>query len=70
MDSRADIEDLSIKAAQAIGCEVAGVDLIETQKGPIIIEINSQPGWFGLQSTTDIDIAGEIIDYVIQKVKR
>jgi RimK family alpha-L-glutamate ligase len=70
MDSRADIENLSIKAAQAIGCEVAGVDLIETEKGPIIIEINSQPGWSGLQSTTDVDIAGKIIDYVVQQVKR
>lgn len=70
MDNRTDIENLSIKAAKAIGCEVAGVDLIETEKGPMIIEINSQPGWSGLQSTTNIDIAGKIIDYMIRQIKR
>jgi RimK family alpha-L-glutamate ligase len=70
MDNRIDIENLSIKAAKVIGCEVAGVDLIETENGPMIIEINSQPGWSGLQSTTNIDIAGKIIDYMIRQIKR
>ena len=70
LEVRKDIEDLSVKAAKVIGCEVAGVDLIETEKGLMIIEINSQPGWRGLQTTTDIDIATEIVNYVIQKRNR
>ncbi len=70
LEVRKDIEDLSVKAAKVIGCEVAGVDLIETEKGLVIIEINSQPGWRGLQATTDIDIAAEIVNYVIQKRNR
>ena len=67
MEKREDIEELSLKAAQAIKCEIAGVDLMETEKGLIVLEVNSQPGWRGLQSITDVNIAGEIVDYVIHK---
>ncbi len=69
MRKREDVEDLSVKAAQAISCEIAGIDLIETDKGLIVIEVNSQPGWRGLQSTTNVNIADEIVDYVVQKCK-
>jgi RimK family alpha-L-glutamate ligase len=63
-------EELALKSAEALGCEIAGVDLLESNKGLIINEVNSQPGWKGLQTTTKIDIASEIADYVISKAKQ
>jgi len=48
---------------------VAGVDILEGPKGPVIVELNSQPGWRGLQSVTTINIADEIIRYVLSELK-
>lgn len=62
-------EDLAVKATKVIGCKVAGVDIIESQRGPVIVEINSQPGWRGLQSVTSVNIAEEIIRYVLLELK-
>jgi len=62
-----DVEEFSLKAAKTIGCETAGVDLMEADEGLFILEVNSQPGWRGLQSISKVNIAGKIIDYVIQK---
>jgi RimK family alpha-L-glutamate ligase len=61
------IEKLALEAAETVGCEVAGVDILETERtiDPLIIELNSQPGWKGLQSTTELNIADEIIKYTI-----
>ncbi|MEM2341687.1 MAG: RimK family alpha-L-glutamate ligase [Candidatus Bathyarchaeia archaeon] len=64
-----EIMDLASKAAEVVGCEVSGVDILESSKGPFIVELNSQPGWRGLQSVTSVNIAEEIIDYVINKVR-
>jgi len=64
------IEQLAIKAAEVVGCEVAGVDILESEKGNFIIEINSQPGWKGLQSVTKVNIAEEIINHVISRIKK
>lgn len=64
-----EMEKLAIKAAKIIGCKVTGVDLIEGPEGPLIIELNSQPGWRGLQSVTKINIADEIINYILSELK-
>jgi len=63
-------EELAIKSAEVLGCEIAGVDLLESNKGLLVNEVNSQPGWRGLQTTTKIDIASEIADYVISQAKK
>jgi ribosomal protein S6--L-glutamate ligase/tetrahydromethanopterin:alpha-L-glutamate ligase len=60
-----EIEDLAVKAAQVIGCKVAGVDIMESQNGPVVIELNSQPGWRGLQSVAIVNIAEEIVKYLV-----
>ena len=65
-----ELEDLAIKASRMIGCKVAGVDIVESRKGPLIVEINSQPGWRGLQTVTKVNIADEIVKYVISELKR
>lgn len=64
-----EIEDLAIKAANIIGCEVAGIDVLEGENGPVILEVNSQPGWRGLQSVSKVNIADEIIAYILNKAK-
>jgi len=65
----AELEALAVKTAQVIGCKVAGVDILESQNGPVIIELNSQPGWKGLQSVAKVNIAEEIVRYVVSELK-
>ena len=64
-----ELEKLAINAAKVIGCRVTGVDLIEGPNGPVLIELNSQPGWRGLQSVTKVNIADEIISYIISELR-
>jgi ribosomal protein S6--L-glutamate ligase len=64
------IEDIAIRSAKIVECDIAGVDIAVVNGNPYVLEINSQPGWSGLQSTTKIDIALEIVKYVIDKVKK
>lgn len=65
-----ELEDLAVKTAQVIGCKVAGVDILESQNGPVIIELNSQPGWRGLQSVANVNIADEIVGYIVSESKK
>lgn len=58
----AEIEDLAIRACEAVGARLAGVDLIETDEGLKVIEINTGGEFKGLMTTTDRDIAGEIVE--------
>lgn len=64
-----ELENLAVKAAEVIGCKVTGVDIIEGPGGPVVVELNSQPGWRGLQSVTKINIADEIINYILSELK-
>ena len=63
-------EDLVIKAATTLGCLVAGVDILESKDGWYITEINSQPGFRGLQSVSQLNIAEEIAKYILSNVKK
>jgi RimK family alpha-L-glutamate ligase len=64
------MEDMAIKSAKLIECKIAGVDILESPKGPLIVEVNSQPGWRGLQSITKANIADEIIGFVLSELKK
>ncbi len=66
----AQLEDLAIKSAQLIKCKIAGVDILESPRGPLIVEVNSQPGWRGLQSVTRVNIADEIVNFVLLELKK
>ena len=57
-------EITAIKAAKALGLGVAGVDMLQSERGPLILEVNSSPGLEGIEAATKKDIAGEIIRYV------
>jgi RimK family alpha-L-glutamate ligase len=66
-----EMEELAVRAVQCIGLDYAGVDLIESEGGGIyIVEINSIPGWRGLQKISGANIAEQIIDYVLKKIHR
>ncbi|MEM3823600.1 MAG: RimK family alpha-L-glutamate ligase [Candidatus Bathyarchaeia archaeon] len=64
------LEEMAIKSAKLLDCSVAGVDILESQRGPLIVEVNSQPGWRGLQSVTRVNIAEEILNFVLAKLRR
>lgn len=59
-------KDIAIKAAKIMGLGLAGVDLLRSSRGPLIMEINSSPGLQGIEKATQKDIAGQIIEYVEQ----
>ncbi len=54
--------EVAVRAAQVIGLSVAGVDLLESAEGPKVMELNSSPGFEGLERATGLDIAGAIVD--------
>lgn len=53
-----------------MGCKIAGVDILEGPRGPMIVDVNSQPGWKGLQMVTQYNIADEIISFVLLEIKK
>ena len=55
----------AVRAAAVLGLGVAGVDLIRSRRGPLVLEVNSSPGLEGIEAATGIDIAGRIIDFVV-----
>ncbi len=56
-----DVERVALRAAQIMGLRVAGVDMLESNEGPLVMEVNSSPGLEGIEGTTRIDIAGAIV---------
>jgi len=64
-----EMERLAVEAAEILGCKIAGVDILESDDGPVIIELNSQPGWRGLQTVAPVNIAEEIVKFVISEMK-
>ncbi|MEO1524655.1 MAG: RimK family alpha-L-glutamate ligase [Planctomycetota bacterium] len=60
--------ETAVRAAQIMGLRVAGVDMLETNDGPQVLEVNSSPGLEGIETCTQLDIAGAIIDYLAAQV--
>ena len=54
----------AIAAAKKMGLGVAGVDLLNSKRGPLIIEVNSSPGLEGIEAATKVDVAGKIYQYL------
>jgi RimK family alpha-L-glutamate ligase len=65
-----EFENLAVKAAKAVSCKIAGVDILEGPNGPKICDVNSQPGWKGLQMVTKVNIAEQIVDFVLSELKK
>ena len=56
--------NMAVRAAHIIGLNVAGVDIVRSHRGPLIMEVNASPGLEGIEKTTGIDVACEIIKFI------
>jgi ribosomal protein S6--L-glutamate ligase len=61
--------EAALTAAQAMGLPIAGVDLLQSERGPLILEVNSSPGLEGIERSTGKDVAGAIARYVIRQTE-
>ncbi len=61
-------ETAALKAAKALGLGIAGVDMLQSARGPLILEVNSSPGLEGIEAATGKDIANSIIKYIERNV--
>lgn len=61
-------ENAALKAAKSLGLGIAGVDMLQSKKGPLIMEVNSSPGLEGIEGATGKDIANTIIRYIERHV--
>ncbi len=68
VDLDAEFQRVAVQAAQIMGLRVAGVDMLESADGPVVMEVNSSPGFEGIERATELDIAGAIVDYVATQV--
>ncbi|MCB0719983.1 MAG: 30S ribosomal protein S6--L-glutamate ligase [Bacteroidetes bacterium] len=59
---------LALRAVAAVGLNVAGVDILRTNRGPVVIEVNSSPGLQGIEKVTGLDVAGCIVEHIEEKV--
>ncbi len=55
---------MAIKASKILGLQIAGVDLMRSSRGPLILEVNSSPGLQGIEASSNLDVAGKIISYI------
>ncbi len=56
----------AVHAAEVLGLNIAGVDMIPSQEGPMVLEVNSSPGLEGIERATGVDVAGAMIDFVLE----
>ena len=59
----------AVKAAKIMGLNVAGVDILRSERGPLVMEVNSSPGLEGIEAATGKDVAGMIIDFIEKNAK-
>ena len=64
VDLDATYQETAVRAAQIMCLRVAGVDMLEGNDGPLVMEVNSSPGLQGIESATNLDVAGAIIDHI------
>jgi ribosomal protein S6--L-glutamate ligase len=60
----------ALGAAKALGLDIAGVDMLQSERGPLILEVNSSPGLEGIEKATGINIAGEIVKFIEEAVNK
>ncbi|MHA1372514.1 MAG: RimK family alpha-L-glutamate ligase, partial [Promethearchaeota archaeon] len=65
-----ELEEISLKAAKAVNGEIVGVDLMDSDRGLLVVEVNGTPQFQGLMKSTGINIPRRIIDYVIKTQKK
>jgi len=64
----AEYERVAVQSAQIMGLRVAGVDMLEGNDGPLVMEVNASPGLEGIETATELDVAGAIVDFIDNQV--
>lgn len=62
--------DLAVRAAKVMGLGVAGVDMLRSNRGPLVLEVNSSPGLEGIEAASGVDVAAAMIDYIARKAPK
>lgn len=62
-------EETALAAARSLGVRIAGVDLLQSERGPLVMEVNSSPGLKGIEEVSGVDIASLIVAYIEDKIK-
>jgi ribosomal protein S6--L-glutamate ligase len=66
VDLPEDFARIACKAARLLGLDIAGVDLLESNRGPLLLEVNSSPGLEGIEKATGVNVAGHIMNHVME----
>ena len=61
-----DYSRIACKAARLLGLDIAGVDLLESERGPLLLEVNSSPGLEGIEKATGVNVAGHIMSHIVE----
>ena len=64
-----EVLDLGVRAAKALGLDYSGVDIMETPRGPVVLEANGSPGWQALKAVTGVDIAEKIVLHATEGIR-
>jgi ribosomal protein S6--L-glutamate ligase len=59
----------AVKAARTMGLNISGVDILRSNHGPVVMEVNSSPGLEGIEKATGVDVAGKIIEFIEKNAK-
>jgi ribosomal protein S6--L-glutamate ligase len=70
IELKTEYAEIALKAADAMQLGISGVDILETKKGPVVIEVNPSPGFEGLEAATGMDIARKMIEYAVSCAKK
>ncbi|MGI9333937.1 MAG: 30S ribosomal protein S6--L-glutamate ligase, partial [Gammaproteobacteria bacterium] len=60
----------AVRAARKMGLNVSGVDILRSNHGPVVLEVNSSPGLEGIEKATERDVAGQIVQFIENNAKR
>ena len=58
--------NLALRATEAVGLRFSGVDILEADRGPLVIEVNSSPGFQGLEEASDVNVARRVVEFAVQ----
>jgi ribosomal protein S6--L-glutamate ligase len=63
-----EMAEIALRAVETLGLEVAGVDMLQSKRGPMLLEVNASPGLEGIETTTGVDVAGKMIELIEERM--